>query len=121
MINLLFALHSNWLTNKFIVTKIQVGNAVINDLTDINGMIDYAWSHAIISDQVYHGIVKDCDFKVENQTKACNLHVVGLLQAYSEIDIYSIYSPICLNNYQRAVSAKLVVAPHLLTRHVSLY
>lgn len=95
----------------------MVGNAVINDLTDINGMIDYAWSHAIISDQVYHGIVKECDFKVENQTKACNLHVVGLLQAYSEIDIYSIYSPICLNNYHRAVSAKLVVAPHLLTRH----
>ncbi|KAE9620276.1 hypothetical protein Lal_00019824 [Lupinus albus] len=95
----------------------MIGNAVINDLTDTNGMIDYAWSHAIISDEVYYGIINDCDFREENQTEACDLHVTGLLQAYSDIDIYSIYSPICLNKYQRAVSPKLLVAPHLLTRH----
>lgn len=102
------------------MTEIQVGNGVMHDLTDINGLIDYAWSHAIISDQVYHGIVKECDFGKENQTRACDLHVARLLEDYSEIDIYSIYSPICLNKYQRRVSAKLVVAPHFLTRHVSL-
>ncbi|TKY67751.1 Serine carboxypeptidase 35 [Spatholobus suberectus] len=95
----------------------MVGNAVMNDLTDINGLVDYAWSHAIISDQVYHGMVKDCDFSKENQTRDCDLHIARLMEAYSDIDIYSIYSPICLNEYQRAVSPKLVVAPRLLTRH----
>lgn len=101
------------------VTKIQMGNAVMNDVTDIKGLIDYAWNHAIISDQVYNGIVKNCDFKKENQTKDCTLHVSKLLEAYLDIDIYSIYSPVCLNKYQKSVSAKLVVAPHFLTRHVS--
>lgn len=97
-----------------------MGNAAINDVTDISGVVDYAWSHAIISDQVYHGIKKNCDFSEENQTKACDISVGGLLEAYTDIDIYSIYSPICLNKYQKAVSAKLVVAPRLFTRHVSL-
>ncbi|XP_061362670.1 serine carboxypeptidase-like 35 [Gastrolobium bilobum] len=95
----------------------MVGNAVMNDVTDVKGIIDYAWSHAIISDQEYYGIVKDCDFSKENKSKACEMRVGGLLEAYSEIDIYSIYSPICISDYQRAVSAKLLVAPHLLTSH----
>ncbi|XP_057456085.1 serine carboxypeptidase-like 35 isoform X2 [Lotus japonicus] len=95
----------------------MIGNAVINDLTDVNGLIDYAWSHAIISDKVYNGIAKNCDFEKENQTKACAVHVGALLGAYKDIDIYNIYSPICLDDSKRRVSTKLVVAPHLLTQH----
>ncbi|MED6195661.1 Serine carboxypeptidase-like 35 [Stylosanthes scabra] len=95
-----------------------MGNAVINDVTDMSGLIDYAWSHAIISDKVYDGIKKNCDFSKENQTKACDVSVEGLLKSYNEIDIYSIYSPICLNKYHHTpLSTKLLVAPRLLTRH----
>nr|KYP68419.1 Serine carboxypeptidase-like 35 [Cajanus cajan] len=95
----------------------MVGNAVLNDLADTKGLIDYAWSHAIISDHVYHGIVQDCDFSVENQTRDCDLNIAKLLKSYSDIDIFSIYSPICLDNHRRAVSSTLVVTPRLLTRH----
>ncbi|KAH1141266.1 hypothetical protein GYH30_032497 [Glycine max] len=95
----------------------MVGNAVINDITDIVGLVDYAWSHAIISNQVFAGLTRDCNFSIENQTRSCDLQIAKLLGAYSDIDIYSIYSPICLYDYQRPLSAKLVVAPHLLTRH----
>ncbi|KAI4328641.1 hypothetical protein L6164_020977 [Bauhinia variegata] len=98
----------------------MIGNAVINDLTDTSGMVDYAWSHAIISDQLYNGILKACDFKQDNQTVNCNIQVRGFLEAYSEIDIYSIYSPICLTDYygtRKSLSPKLAVAPRLLTMH----
>ena len=27
----------------------QIGNAALDDETDMNGMIDYAWHHALIS------------------------------------------------------------------------
>ncbi|XP_057456677.1 serine carboxypeptidase-like 35 [Lotus japonicus] len=95
----------------------MIGNAVINGLTDVYGMIDYAWSHAIISDKVYHGIERNCDFKKENLTKACDLYMRGFFGAYKAIDIFSIYSPICLDDSKGRVSTKLVVAPHLLTQH----
>ncbi|KAF3451011.1 hypothetical protein FNV43_RR07100 [Rhamnella rubrinervis] len=95
----------------------MIGNAVINDQTDSSGMFDYAWSHAIISDQLYNNIIKECSFGDENQTVLCENHIKGFLRAYSEIDIYSIYAPVCLNTSPKPASPKLVVAPRLLTRH----
>nr|KYP68407.1 Serine carboxypeptidase-like 35 [Cajanus cajan] len=84
---------------------------------DRKGLIDYAWSHAIISDHVYHGLVQDCDFSLENQTRDCDLNIAKLLKSYADIDIFSIYSPICLDGYRKAVSSKPVVAPRLHTRY----
>ncbi|PIA64174.1 hypothetical protein AQUCO_00201451v1 [Aquilegia coerulea] len=97
----------------------MIGNAVINDVTDQNGFVDYAWSHAIISDRVYHTILKECDFKQDNQTRACMLSFRGLLQAYSDIDIYSIYTPVCLESLDSKRSrSKLVTAPKAFTQHM---
>ena len=94
---------------------------MLNDETDNIGMIDYAWSHAIISDQLHHGIIKECDFTKENQTRDCKFKFRGFLEAFSDIDIYSIYSPICLTDYHRSLSPKLLVAPRFLAPHVSLF
>ncbi|PON77719.1 Serine carboxypeptidase-like [Parasponia andersonii] len=105
--------------NSFINLKgFMIGNAVINDETDSNGIFEYAWSHAIISDQLYNNIVKECDSKNEdNQTIAnCAIHVRDFLEAYSEIDIYSIYTPICINS-PKTTPPKLYVAPRLFTQH----
>ncbi|KAJ7954550.1 Carboxypeptidase [Quillaja saponaria] len=112
----------------------MIGNAVINDVTDVSGMFDYAWSHAIISDELYHSIMKECNFTNENQTESCAAHVRGFLTAYDEIDMYSIYTPTCLNDSAVAAAAassspssrthrgtgtssNLVVSPQMLTRH----
>ncbi|KAK7264127.1 hypothetical protein RJT34_31731 [Clitoria ternatea] len=97
----------------------MVGNGVMNADTDIKGMIDYGWSHAIVSDEVYYGIEKECEFSKENQTRACGLYLQEFLESYSGIDMYSIYSPVCHHKYRTppSLSPKLVVAPHLLTRH----
>ena len=102
----------------FLLVKIQIGNAAINEPTDTLGLFDYAWSHAIISDQLYDKINKECGFKGSgNQTAHCGEHLTSFMEAYSGIDMYSIYTPVCLHSSGRTYS-KLLVAPRLLTQHV---
>ncbi|KAI3922899.1 hypothetical protein MKW98_007030 [Papaver atlanticum] len=97
----------------------MIGNAVINDATDQLGFIEYAWSHAIISDEVYHSIVKECDFKNGNQTTLCSGAVASFFQSYSDIDIYSIYTSKCIraDDDQQRRTHKLPTAPWTFTHH----
>ncbi|KAL5759142.1 hypothetical protein ACOSQ2_017980 [Xanthoceras sorbifolium] len=95
----------------------MIGNAVINDATDSSGMVDFAWSHAIISDKLYRGIRKHCDFRQSTATSDCSAHFKGFGEAYAFIDIYSIYSPLCLSFIDSKTRPKLNVAPHLLSQH----
>ncbi|XP_042469683.1 serine carboxypeptidase-like 35 [Zingiber officinale] len=99
----------------------MIGNAVLNDATDQLGMVEYAWSHAIISDELYSTVRKECNsFKEEDEgghpSKACLPAVKAFLQAYNDIDIYSIYSPVCLSKSSSSTS-KLVTAPHYFSQH----
>ncbi|CAD6260234.1 unnamed protein product [Miscanthus lutarioriparius] len=79
----------------------MIGNAVLNDATDQLGMVEYAWSHAIISDELYSAVRRECDsFKEEADSgrpgKGCSPALRAFLGAYDDIDIYSIYTPTCL-------------------------
>ena len=91
-------------------------------------MIEYAWSHGIISDKLYHSIVNDCQFAPEansesvNQTATghCDDHLIAFLLAYSDIDIYSIYAPICLSPSSSSTFSSFVGgAPRIFSKHVS--
>ncbi|KAI6669451.1 hypothetical protein NL676_004336 [Syzygium grande] len=74
---------------------IIVGNPSVDFETHLTGMIDYAWGHALISDDLYFSIKAKCNFSNENLTKDClnALHEYGKL--YFIIDMYSLYSPTC--------------------------
>ncbi|KAJ0970131.1 hypothetical protein J5N97_023008 [Dioscorea zingiberensis] len=111
---------------------IMIGNAVLNDETDQMGMVEYAWSHAIISDQLYGTILKECAFskvaekkkrdrgRDKRETEACYPAIKAFIQSYSDIDIYSIYTPVCLNRPATSLSRprpKLVAAPRLFRQH----
>ncbi|XP_039137572.1 serine carboxypeptidase-like 35 isoform X1 [Dioscorea cayenensis subsp. rotundata] len=115
---------------------LMIGNAVLNDETDQMGMVEYAWSHAIISDQLYNTIRKECAFFKESEkkkerdkeramkeTKACSLAIKAFLQSYSDIDIYSIYTPVCrhyssnVSGHHRHRRPKLVASPRLFRQH----
>ncbi|KAL5675481.1 hypothetical protein ACJX0J_011612, partial [Zea mays] len=110
----------------------MIGNAVLNDATDQLGMVEYAWSHAIISDELYSAVRRDCDsFKEEadggRPGKGCSPALRAFLGAYDDIDIYSIYTPTCLLSNLSSASAaagsarprpaRLVAAPRLLSKH----
>ncbi|KNA24331.1 hypothetical protein SOVF_016850 [Spinacia oleracea] len=77
---------------------LQIGNALLDDDTDQRGMVEYAWNHAVISDRVYSDLKKNCDFSKKNLTTLCNKALTQYFSEYRLIDIYSLYSPICVEN-----------------------
>ncbi|CAN6481712.1 unnamed protein product [Victoria cruziana] len=72
-----------------------IGNALLDDESDQNGMIDYAWDHAVISDTLYQSIKKNCNFSRENQTEECEAAITGYYTVYDIVDMYSLYTPTC--------------------------
>ncbi|KAJ3680272.1 hypothetical protein LUZ60_016550 [Juncus effusus] len=106
----------------------MIGNAVLNDQTDQLGMLEYAWTHAIISDELHSAVRKECDsFKEEEAggkpTNGCSPAVRAFLGAYDDIDIYSIYTPVCLSSLEsesergKWESEYIVRAPRLFANH----
>ncbi|KAF3456405.1 hypothetical protein FNV43_RR01055 [Rhamnella rubrinervis] len=81
-----------------------VGNPETDDYYDYNGLVDYAWSHAVISDELYQNSKQVCDFKRVEWSPQCNKAINKLFQDYEEIDIYNIYAPKCVINSTSAQS-----------------
>lgn len=77
-----------------------MGNPETSDAEDWTGMVDYAWSHAVISDETHQIIRKSCNFN-SNDTWSnddCNQAVDELFRQYNEIDIFSLYTSICIGD-----------------------
>ncbi|KAL3656065.1 hypothetical protein CASFOL_000461 [Castilleja foliolosa] len=89
-------LHQNKANKTNINLKgIIIGNAVINDDTDIEGMWRFYGSHALISDDVASEGLKYCVFNL-NETKQCDDAVNK--SGVGNINLYNIYAPLCSNN-----------------------
>ncbi|CAN6453499.1 unnamed protein product [Victoria cruziana] len=85
-----------------------LGNPETSDAEDWQGMMDYAWSHAVISDETYRIIKEHCDFNSNTtwSNQECNKSVAEVMQQYKEIDIYSLYTSVCIkNNYNSGAYA----------------
>ncbi|CAM0903711.1 unnamed protein product [Alopecurus aequalis] len=106
----------------------MIGNAVLNDETDQLGMVEYAWSHAIISDELHSAVTRECDsFREEadggKPGKGCSPAIRAFMGAFDDIDIYGIYSPTCLTSSAPGSSTaprpatRLVAAPRLFSQH----
>ncbi|PNY16203.1 serine carboxypeptidase 33-like protein, partial [Trifolium pratense] len=81
-----------------------VGNPESDDYYDYKGIVEYAWSHAVISDQHYEKAKQVCDFKKSEWSNECNQVMIELFHEYSEIDIYNIYAPSCRSNTTSSVT-----------------
>ncbi|KAM3740608.1 hypothetical protein ACB098_08G111400 [Castanea mollissima] len=79
---------------------ILLGNPEISDADDWRGLVDYAWSHAVISDETHNIIKSTCDFDANDtwSNKDCTDGVDELFRQYKEIDIYSLYTSTCTVN-----------------------
>ncbi|KAL8481249.1 hypothetical protein ACS0TY_027684 [Phlomoides rotata] len=96
---LIYDRNKNRQTHPYINLKgFIVGNPETNDYFDYKGLLEYAWSHSVVSDQEYDKASKACDFKLENWTDGCNNAMSVVFDQYKEIDIYNIYAPSCLLN-----------------------
>ena len=59
------------------------------------GIVEFAWSHSVISDKFYERVKNVCDFRLSPTTNECS-HVMNLLfKIYHEIEIYNVYAPRC--------------------------
>ncbi|KAF5822335.1 putative carboxypeptidase D [Helianthus annuus] len=78
---------------------ILIGNAVINDETDLIGMFDYLGSHAIISDETAFAIQKYCNFSPNavTQSDMCIDAAKDVGYNTEAVDIYNIYAPLCFD------------------------
>ncbi|XP_006657371.2 serine carboxypeptidase-like 34 [Oryza brachyantha] len=75
---------------------IMIGNAAIDSSSDDRGIVDYAWDHAVISDDLYAAIKGNCTFPDDgNETAQCDTAWNGFFAAMGDIDIYSLYTPAC--------------------------
>ncbi|PUZ56882.1 hypothetical protein GQ55_5G380000 [Panicum hallii var. hallii] len=73
----------------------MVGNPLTDDYYDSKGLAEYAWSHAVVSDEIYERIKKVCDFRLSNWSDDCDKAMSTVFSQYHEIDIYNIYAPRC--------------------------
>jgi serine carboxypeptidase-like clade 2 len=78
---------------------LQVGNPYLDAYRNIKGAVDFFWTHAVMSDEVYANVTKNCDFDsvdtVFYSQPACSGALDGFQPGY--IDGYNIYAPVCLD------------------------
>ncbi|XP_058067425.1 serine carboxypeptidase-like 32 [Magnolia sinica] len=77
-----------------------LGNPETSDGHDWQGLVDYAWSHAVVSDETHQIIKRSCDFHSNNtwDNEDCTNAVDEVLNQYKHIDIYSLYTSVCTRN-----------------------
>lgn len=77
---------------------ILIGNALVDDALDMSGLVDYAWSHAIVSDSFYRNVSQACNFALTSWGSECGTLVVSLFMQYRAINIYDIFSDVCVQS-----------------------
>ncbi|THG10892.1 hypothetical protein TEA_004480 [Camellia sinensis var. sinensis] len=75
-----------------------IGNALLDDEIDQTWMINYVWDHAIISNHLYANVKCKCNFIDLNMSSDCNDALNKYSDVYKIIDMYSLYSPTCVNS-----------------------
>jgi len=104
-----------------------VGNAWTNAFYDNSGAVFDWWSHAMISDQTYQGIDKNCDFSqigplrnTDSETThepspidLCDNFLNTANVDLAVINIYDIYADVCLNSSSVRMNQALQLIHHL--------
>ncbi|XP_058071450.1 serine carboxypeptidase-like 31 [Magnolia sinica] len=76
-----------------------LGNPETSDALDWQGLVDYAWSHAVVSDETHKVIKSSCNFYSDDtwSNEECTRAVDEVMKQYHQIDIYSLYTSVCTN------------------------
>ncbi|CAN8245078.1 unnamed protein product [Cochlearia groenlandica] len=92
--------YENLLSFQINLKGILLGNPLTSYAEDWIGWVDYAWSHAVISDETYGTIKRSCNFTSTTtwEVQECKDGIDEILKQYKEIDQFSLYTPICLHH-----------------------
>ena len=72
----------------------QIGNAVLDTETEWKGQHDFLWSHSLIPDEMYQGLVTNCIATDGSLSDACVNYLEQEGKALGNINYYDIYSPL---------------------------
>ncbi|XP_037438184.1 serine carboxypeptidase-like 34 [Triticum dicoccoides] len=78
---------------------ILIGNAYMDGDTDLQGIVDSSWHHAVISDTLYATYLRSCNFSAEILSRECEVALGEFNVLHDLIDIYSLYAPNCERGY----------------------
>ncbi|XP_028102059.1 serine carboxypeptidase II-3-like [Camellia sinensis] len=98
-------LQNNKVTNQTVINLqgIAIGNAYVDYETEYTGVSDFFWTHALISDEIYEGIVANCNFSSDaNISLTCQDYLAQAGAAGGNIYPYNIYAPLCLPSSSNA-------------------
>lgn len=77
----------------------MIGNPALDETWDEKGFLEYAWSHAVISDQTYQSTKNACGlFEQEIRSESCQHLMDSLYDNFDPVDIYSLYTDRCLTS-----------------------
>ncbi|KAL5986961.1 hypothetical protein ACLOJK_015296 [Asimina triloba] len=84
-----------------------VGNPETSDGEDWEGLVDYAWSHAVVSDETHQIIKRSCNFHSNStwDNEDCRNAVDEVFNQYKGIDMYSLYTSPCSTDSSTSSSA----------------
>ncbi|GKV18636.1 hypothetical protein SLEP1_g28986 [Rubroshorea leprosula] len=101
----------------------QLGNPETSSAEDWEGIVDYGWSHAVISDETHRIISENCDFNSSDtwSNPHCKEAVDELFKQYKEIDIYSLYTPVCVGSDNKSMKVVMKQASNMLPRILGGY
>uniref|UniRef100_A0ACD5XSR4 Uncharacterized protein n=1 Tax=Avena sativa TaxID=4498 RepID=A0ACD5XSR4_AVESA len=71
---------------------IQVGNPYLDDYKNEKGNLEFLWTHGVISDEAWAGILANCTFGPSDDWQC----FVAAHPPEGQFDKYNIYAPICL-------------------------
>lgn len=73
-----------------------MGNALIDLETMMKGTVDFYWTHALMPDEIYHGLTSSCNFASLNSSDEVCLEFIDQGDAAAgNIYSYDIYAPLC--------------------------
>ncbi|KAL2460225.1 Serine carboxypeptidase-like 40 [Abeliophyllum distichum] len=87
------------------ITNQTIGNAYIDHEDEYNGIYDYFWTHAMMSDEHHGAIASTCNFSSSNSiSDACNAVLDQADADIGNIFFYDIYAPLCFSSSSNSPS-----------------
>jgi len=104
---------------KFWLTFCKIGNPMLSILTDFQGVFDFFWTHAMISDEAHKSITKCLKLSPlgsdpHNQPPECADSGKSLADVCNVIDVHNIYARRCYSPGIKPVLGRERVGWHCL-------
>lgn len=91
--------HNNKSNRPFINLKgIAIGNPLLDLVITLKSIYEYLWTHALISDETYSVISKECDYIHMNISATCGLYQAKAVMEMGLVSLADTFTNYCFND-----------------------